>query len=911
MSKVLPSGTSWQANGLLRKSAEKIRQSAGLNGLSHLVLFPNSRGAIQFLETYSSLLEGEPAILPIATSLDNWVFSHTLLEPVTQEEAIVVLFEQFRKFRNPEEELVNFQSLGKILLDDYELIIRAGRKPEEVFGHLHAWASAGSTFADFLGEEDLVILRTFASHFEGSLSQSRERFLSLWKAIPGILNGFEHELLDSGRCTSAMAYREVLHSIRTGKLALSFEKIWFVGFGNLSETEIQLMELLMERGKADWVWDFPAARSGPCSGEIQRLVSRLQRRANASFGSQLDSRTPVLTPDSTEIQADSLPVLIQWISQQQMAQNWGEETAIIALDPVVYPLLDSLQEDGAERFQFSLGFPLAYTAQVRWLERVLNAKQSELRLPADLWQDPILPESLRLGSLPSVSIHSAEASTFLFQLLNWLETGIQAEPLPALVWIHIVKTLKELIRLLAPIPESEWSIELFRNFLGTLYNQFPLQTKSKSSSNAVQVTGLYETKVLNFKRIVVLPANEGSFPGSQQANSFLPESIRKAFRIASRADRQEDEMYQLGRLFFQAEEVWFLSLTNQESKRSRVLNQLEYSDLPLRKVPISASGFHQIPLPFEIEKEEAFHQFWDQYRIESPSQKVFSPSSLHELLRCEMAFYFDRFRKIEAPESPTDLEMSPLDFGNWIHESIQFLYEQHCTPGQVISAELYKKMAAKWDEVQIHIWNGLRDKESTGDLSRYRIEQRIAAEMVQRYFRCMMAFPEHSWLKNEYEYKPVRIGTKEEAWMFGGRVDIVVETPTEIRILDLKTGGAKLPADLRAVSSRNPGFSEKKLLANKDVFQMVMYERLARLEPSFKGKTVKAGLVHLANPATEWVPPLGPIQGDSVSLDAYFQSFDQWILAKLESFGNPEVPVRQTDEEDFCSFCDFKAICQR
>lgn len=893
------------------KSAEKIHKVAGFNGLRHLVVFPNSRGAKAFTEVYTTLVKGEPAILPIAVSLDSWIFSLASAEPVSSEEAIVHLFEQFRKYRNPEEQLVNFQSLGKILLEDFELVVRAGRKPEEVFGHLHTWASAGASFADFLGEEELQVLRTFASFFEGNLSQGRERFLSLWKSIPQILQGFEEKLASLGRCTSAMAYRDVSFSLKTGKLILPDQQIWFVGFGNLSDSEVQIMEFIHTSGKGEWIWDFPDVKEGPCSGELQRLASRLQRRSGSSFATRVYSESGSVIPKSTEIQADSLPLLIQWISQQQATENWGEETAIIALDPVVYPLLDALQEEGHQRFQFSLGFPLAYTAEVRWLERVLNAKQRDLRLEAIHWQDPILPESLRLGPPPESSIHAAEASTFLFQLLNWLEAGLRQQDFPPLVWVHILKSLKELNRLLAPIPEKEWSLELFRNFLGSIYNQFPLHSKRKPSASAVQVIGLYETKVLNFKRIVVLPANEGSFPSTIDSNSFLPESIRKVFRLASRTDRQEDEMYQLGRLFYQAEEAWFLSLTNQESKRSRVLSQLEFSGLGLSKVQVAASGYHLVPAGFQIEKEEAFSRFWNQYKAESDQPKVFSPSSLHELLRCEMAFYFDRFKKIKAPEVPSELEMSALDFGNWMHESIQRLYELNCRPGESISSSQYKEMAAQWHEIRQQVWEGLTEKESNRGLDFYRIEQQIGAEMAKRFFACMAEFPPHAWLKNEYAYQPVRLGTEGEAWFFGGRVDILIETEKEIRILDLKTGGAKRNTELRAVSSRNPGFSEKKLLSNKDVFQMVMYERLALLEQSLKGKTVRAGLIHLANPVTEWVAPLSPIHGNPEALKGYFEDFDKWISQKLQQFGDNQLPVKQTDNELMCAYCDFKGICQR
>ena len=49
--------------------------------------------------------------------------------------------------------------------------------------------------------------------------------------------------------------------------------------------------------------------------------------------------------------------------------------------------------------------------------------------------------------------------------------------------------------------------------------------------DGLQVMGLLETRALDFKKVIILAANEGYLPRMQNANSFIPYNLRKGYGL--------------------------------------------------------------------------------------------------------------------------------------------------------------------------------------------------------------------------------------------------------------------------------------------------------------------------------------------------------------------------------------------
>ena len=145
--------------------------------LEVLVILPNSRGIGYLRQALKEKSNGKALILPGMMGMDTFVSELTDDQIISPQEAILELFTSFRKIKNPNEHLSDFIPLGQVLLSDFEDIIRNGRNPEEVFGELKRWAATGSSFADFMDEDQIEALRRFSDHFQGILSSGTQRFV--------------------------------------------------------------------------------------------------------------------------------------------------------------------------------------------------------------------------------------------------------------------------------------------------------------------------------------------------------------------------------------------------------------------------------------------------------------------------------------------------------------------------------------------------------------------------------------------------------------------------------------------------------------------------------------------------------------------------------------------------------------
>ena len=158
-------------------------------------------------------------------------------------------------------------------------------------------------------------------------------------------------------------------------------------------------------------------------------------------------------------------------------------------------------------------------------------------------------------------------------------------------------------------------------------------------------------------------------------------------------------------------------------------------------------------------------------KIESENKVAYlSPSSIHDLLQCDLRFYFKKIEKIKEPDVILKTEMSPFDFGKWVHGTIQNLYEEVGKNGRFLQKSDFETMKSKWEVTQFLVWNALEEKASDGSLNSYYYEKEIGKVMAFRFFDFMSLQPAHRWIRNEMDMeknaidssKAVEIAQKEE-----------------------------------------------------------------------------------------------------------------------------------------------------
>ena len=203
---------------------------------------------------------------------------------------------------------------------------------------------------------------------------------------------------------------------------------------------------------------------------------------------------------------------------------------------------------------------------------------------------------------------------------------------------------------------------LLRRYLATCYLPFP-----GTPLHGLQVLGALETRNLQFDRIFILDANEGSLPESAAESTLLPFSVRKALGLATYQDREDVSAYHFEQLSAGARELFVYSLGSGGAERSRFVERLLWERQKEESTAEDAGFVHPIQYritlandaPPPIAKTSAV-AVWLRTR-------TYSATVLDTYLRCPLKFYYQTVLNLgEREETTGDIEA--VDIGIFVHD---------------------------------------------------------------------------------------------------------------------------------------------------------------------------------------------------------------------------------------------------
>ena len=197
--------------------------------------------------------------------------------------------------------------------------------------------------------------------------------------------------------------------------------------------------------------------------------------------------------------------------------------------------------------------------------------------------------------------------------------------------------------------------------------------------SGIQIMGILETRALDFKNLIILSVNEGILPSvSSPSSSFIPFSLREAFRLPSVNHQESIYAYHFFRLLQRAENVTFIYNSNPEGLKSgemsRFLIQMNYNPVLKPeyvglKLEIKSHG----SISGIIERrEEHLGQLRSQY-LDKANERLLSPSAINTWLNCRMKFYYRYVNHLREP-SEIKADIDPAMLGNILHEIMKSLY---------------------------------------------------------------------------------------------------------------------------------------------------------------------------------------------------------------------------------------------
>lgn len=205
----------------------------------------------------------------------------------------------------------------------------------------------------------------------------------------------------------------------------------------------------------------------------------------------------------------------------------------------------------------------------------------------------------------------------------------------------------------------------------------------------LQVMGMLETRLLTFRRVIILDAGEDRLPGSPAGDPLLPEALRPELGLPLLGGREQVAAYHFFRLLAGADEVRLLweegsdtpGIQEQKKKKSRFVEELLWEEekrlghilspddtgSPLRHLAANVS-----PVPRSSPGISVTNAVAD--RMAQVLAGPVSASLLDCYLRCPVNFHYKYLAKLNRMEEVNE-DNDPLAVGLLFHEILQEGYK--------------------------------------------------------------------------------------------------------------------------------------------------------------------------------------------------------------------------------------------
>lgn len=332
----------------------------------------------------------------------------------------------------------------------------------------------------------------------------------------------------------------------------------------------------------------------------------------------------------------------------------------------------------------------------------------------------------------------------------------------------------------------------------------------------IQVLGLLESRLLCFKQVFVLGAEEGNLPAPANLNPLLSPEIRNALGLAQREKPEHIQAYHFFRLVKASEET-YLFVTNSEKKdfwgnkglTSRFVEQILW-ELENKKEEIN---IYQPSLTLSPKLFTTTNTLIRDSLLKEKIQEIFkqglSPSLLNTYLNCEIKFYFTYLLKIKEEINLGDFPAHL--FGKVIHDILYELF----LPFQNKNITQFDLDKVK-ETIKKHFTN-------SSLVEKLDEEKKLFLEHIS-YLRIKDYL--NFFEKNLSQAKIFALEKSIQGTYNGikllGRIDKILQKENKLIILDYKTG-TKLPSLRKVLTGLEEASSLEDLRRNNFDFQIPFY----------------------------------------------------------------------------------------
>ena len=928
------------------------------------VVFPNKRAGLFFNEYLAQAAGGKPIWSPAYITISELFRSLSPWEVGDSVKIVCELYKVYRQATQSNESLDDFYFWGEMLISDFDDADKNMVDTQRLFSNIQELKEMDDL--NFMDKDQEEAIRQFFINFSiEKRTTIKERFISMWNVLGEIYTQYKENLSRQGIAYEGMLYREVMNHLDVTQLP--YDTYVFVGFNVLNKVEKELFIHLRDAGKAIFYWDYDAFymdKEHHEAGEfIKRNLKEFPSPLPTSLFNHLSQPKEIryIAAPTENAQARYLP---QWI-RENLTENEKETAIVLCNEALLQPVLHSLPEE-VKHVNITMGFPLQQTPVYSFLlslidlqikgynykngrfmfEQVITVLKhpytrqltpNALTLEKELTQNNRfypLPSELKkdefLGHLFSPVNGNLALCSYLSEVLQQVASIYQNEPeeekneaFNQLYRESIFKAYTTVNRFHTLIEEGELMVqpETFRRLFVKILTGTHIPFHGEPAIG-MQVMGVLETRNLDFRHLVLLSTNEGQLPKTGGDSSFIPYNLRKAFGMTTIDHKIAVYAYYFYRLLQRAEKV-----TLMYNNSSDGLNRGEWSRFMLQFLiewnhPIvqqtlqakqSPQGSTEITIP---KTQDVMRKMWRRFSFKHNPKALLSPAALNAYLDCRLRFYFKYVANLKAPNE-IHAEIDSATFGSIFHRAAECIYADLTTHGKVINKESIEVLLNNNIKLENYVDTAFKElffHISQDEKPEYNGIQLMNSAVIVRYLKQLLkhdaAYAPFTYVDSEKEvYEEVTLSTPlgELTTRIGGFIDRLDSKDGTLRIVDYKTGGnADIPSGVDSL------FIPDKKRSNY-IFQTFLYAAIMSRQQSQK---VSPALLFIHRAASENYSPVVCIKEEKdvqevTDFSIYEAEFRTRLQELMEEIFHPDIAFTQTDVEEKCTYCDFKAMCKK
>jgi len=877
----------------LTQLAEKIAKNSEIPLESTVVVVPNKRAKRKLLHELASHFT-KPIFAPNVLSVSEFIESLSFLKKIENDELLMRLFEVYKK-KNLEksDDFVTFLAWAPLFLNDIN----------EIDFHL---ADATTIFSN------LSEIKTLETSFgKENFTETQRKYLHFYNQLADLYLDFTSSLRAENVGYEGMIYKDVASSFyhkehkghtKDTNLTLCDKTIRYIfaGFNAVTPAELEILHYFYVHKKAEIYFDidhFYDEKYGIFIEEIRQKLRIPETPKSNDYKNIPKQISYIGTPKRTAQIYQAIEIL-NTIEQKQGNLN---DTVLIFADETM--LLPFVHAYNSENTNITMGYPVRATFAAQQLQQYIDAEKQNNRL-----QKPVF----------DLKTQGFEFLQFLKSKLQTIEneTALSSNKSP---YLFITPLVDEVSALLEKFFSSatELNFAIVEYFLQEKLNAATLPFTG-NAHEGLQVMGLLETRMLDFKNVIMLSMNEGVLPKGKATSSLLLYDVKRHFELSTHQRKDAIFGYHFFRLLQRAENIFLIydnESTNTLAEKSRFMEQLEFE---IKKQHLHESihiANHQFQIPFSFPvKNIKINVAKTASIIEKLIRFKYSPTSLSTYIQCPLQFYWKYIEKITAPKSYDKSNESAI-IGTVIHNVLDEVFVQLQQKGAQF-ATILSEFAKNIDDVLAYAF---QKQPEIANEDIYHGKLFLAYQIVKKSILDYIKIIWNEWENSSFQIigTEVSLITEEKVGdrkiCFTGKADRVEVRDNKITILDYKTGKVEAKKLQCKMEELQTIFTTSNF---PQLFQLLCYAYLYQNSnhPSIiQTVEIQCGVIafqELYKQNDSYIH-YAEIDKEKILTNEILQEFGHHLKLLFSAILDEKTAFSQTSDTKNCEFCDYKNICNK